>query len=762
MPGGGQNDLWHQLQCKGKHAGEIRIELTYYDTRPQNETVLARRREKEKKQQSLNSAQLSTTGSRQLGPREIRRRPLPANPGSGLNTGVSTPEATLSTSNSPQQTAHVLSTPPNPPPQSRADEAYQVDRQYTLDLPQDCQLSNDRPNQLSHEEYRQIERDNRLFANPQGFPNPEVQSNHTPSMPGHPQFDYGSPREAELPTRGTFSEYSQHWADLPSTPQSDNSSLSSVNGSPQPAQSPISISNSSRPSPPHFRHSISPTKSNVYRDSPLRQSMSHYDLPEDTPPSPLHQAPPTPPTHATLPYRLHHPATLPESGQMPPASVPYNGPPTKPWRQSSWDECSPLQTTGNNSTFKFDHLVTSRFSEPLTPITNNIPSAVRRSSGDGTYRFSQRPNSSRENFPPGLWQGSLDEMKRTEEPDSYDSTTQYTFGEGKTLASESYSFQNRGRNSYPEPLISQEQVYRSQPKIYRPRAISPNAHDTSHRKSLGLELPPNAGTPLTCGAPFNPDAYEELNPRFSPSSPKDFSNYEFSDAREAARQREVEKLRDQQPIIGNDGRVIDPSDHLPSDTWAPEPERKTRKPEHVIRIRTREDPSRQVNKSFPPAPQKQFQFHAATRAAANEGDFSPSNKHNEHNGPNKLQKNPRHRPLPAQPVQHSQSTPNIRTYQSRSAGNSPLESPRPAFPPQSHYSTPSTHPDADHPAMRVSIHSDFPSFDYSRSSPTEHNYQPDFERGLTNHSEHFDYSSIDIGPSRYGRNGVRASREYIP
>ncbi|KAI5294500.1 hypothetical protein KEM56_005836 [Ascosphaera pollenicola] len=28
------------------------------------------------------------------------------------------------------------------------------------------------------------------------------------------------------------------------------------------------------------------------------------------------------------------------------------------------------------------------------------------------------------------------------------------------------------------------------------------------------------------------------------------------------------------PIIGNDGRVIDPSEHLPTDTWAPEPERR--------------------------------------------------------------------------------------------------------------------------------------------------------------------------------------------
>src|ERR1700733_2801792 len=37
IPGGGQNDLWHNLSCKGKYAGEIRIEITYYDTRPKQE-----------------------------------------------------------------------------------------------------------------------------------------------------------------------------------------------------------------------------------------------------------------------------------------------------------------------------------------------------------------------------------------------------------------------------------------------------------------------------------------------------------------------------------------------------------------------------------------------------------------------------------------------------------------------------------------------------------------------------------------------------
>lgn len=37
VPGGGTNDVWQGLTCKGKYAGEVRLELTYYDARPKPE-----------------------------------------------------------------------------------------------------------------------------------------------------------------------------------------------------------------------------------------------------------------------------------------------------------------------------------------------------------------------------------------------------------------------------------------------------------------------------------------------------------------------------------------------------------------------------------------------------------------------------------------------------------------------------------------------------------------------------------------------------
>lgn len=44
--GGGQHDGWHSLNCKGRSAGEIRMEITYYDTREREEKpVLKSQRE---------------------------------------------------------------------------------------------------------------------------------------------------------------------------------------------------------------------------------------------------------------------------------------------------------------------------------------------------------------------------------------------------------------------------------------------------------------------------------------------------------------------------------------------------------------------------------------------------------------------------------------------------------------------------------------------------------------------------------------------
>ena len=112
---------------------------------------------------------------------------------------------------------------------------------------------------------------------------------------------------------------------------------------------------------------------------------------------------------------------------------------------------------------------------------------------------------------------------------------------------------------------------------------SPGLHPVIARKAVGAQ------PKKISGVPFAPDSYDVLNPASSPVTNEGTRFQTPEQLKEAQRLREVEKARNLGPIIGNDGREIDPSDHLPADTWAPEPERKNRKPEHVIHIRTRSD-----------------------------------------------------------------------------------------------------------------------------------------------------------------------------
>lgn len=86
IPGGGQSDIWHNLNCKGKYAGEIRIEITYYDTRPKQE------RPADKVRQSAPAVVQEGARESMSGPRQpranVKRRPLPTDP-----TGATPPPA---------------------------------------------------------------------------------------------------------------------------------------------------------------------------------------------------------------------------------------------------------------------------------------------------------------------------------------------------------------------------------------------------------------------------------------------------------------------------------------------------------------------------------------------------------------------------------------------------------------------------------------------------------------------------------------------
>ncbi|KAL1902722.1 hypothetical protein Sste5346_001165 [Sporothrix stenoceras] len=98
------------------------------------------------------------------------------------------------------------------------------------------------------------------------------------------------------------------------------------------------------------------------------------------------------------------------------------------------------------------------------------------------------------------------------------------------------------------------------------RGTSPRPQHTIKRKSVSPAPPPAAspegGERRMSGIPFGPDSYDALNPALAASKGQVRPDYNEASGK----------------IIAHDGTEIDPSDHLPVESWAPEPEPKPSNP----------------------------------------------------------------------------------------------------------------------------------------------------------------------------------------
>ena len=145
------------------------------------------------------------------------------------------------------------------------------------------------------------------------------------------------------------------------------------------------------------------------------------------------------------------------------------------------------------------------------------------------------------------------------------------------------NIQERRAHRYSAP------VERYSTPISKPRAASPDRR-TPVRKSVSPQPAPIEQAQHS-GIPFSPDSFDAYNPAISVANSVNDPGARYStpeQAQEASRQHERQEKLGDGPIIGSDGRIIDPSDHLPTDTWAPEPEQKTpsrRVPEVTVRFK---------------------------------------------------------------------------------------------------------------------------------------------------------------------------------
>jgi hypothetical protein len=699
--GGGQSDDWHTLNCKGKYAGEIRIELTFYDTR--DKPVVEK-----KKEPTRPEGQSPTVG----GPRQsmpVKRRPLPSDPTGASPSPTSTPEqrglrglrAGPRELGSPrhqqpkervplqQRTSHQAETPiRRPVPDASPLNGTPVSNKTTPQrqqappqpAPQDPYTPPNPRTSLTNVAQQNIENFDMSYAAPKPYevqavtavPQHVRESSHPRTMS---QDNFQSPRGQAQP----HPREPMHAHSAPAVPTQQTYN-------PEPRQE--QYDQFREPQYQQAQYSHDPYQDPAYQVAPLRTSRSQDHSPAQA--SPLEQyhsdsfgnqpshydegasyrrrsamqpmvededdMPPPPPTHNRNASTLPHPSQQSPHGYHDDSPAPLNMTrfreeprrmsysPPNPYaieepQQASYSPPNP---------YTFEEPQIASYSPPnpyvLEDQVRQPPSERRMTYPRGAVQQLSRPDSRDLMAPSPLRQETLrhepaalpssliaghdpsrdmvayqapppsyemqPRLRQYSEPAEYRSATQYD--------APVYSQELVHRNSLPpyeEPYYPHdppEQPRRTSPvhqaPIVKPRATSPGvvarysphpvddrmsrgpARSMPTRKSVSPRPPPmeDYGERRLSGVAFDPDSFDVYNPRVSRSPVPGPSS---DDERPGSRM----EYNDKGQIVTFSGRVVDASDHLPIDNWAPEPTPKGTVKEKPVRSRAQLNGTRDID-----------------------------------------------------------------------------------------------------------------------------------------------------------------------
>ena len=625
VPGGGKQDQWHHLNCKGRFAGEIRIELTYYDTRPKEPISEERRQSSTVNGLEDEHREISSGigGPRQ--PKPIKRRPLPSDPtildASRSSPQPSTPSASTQHINDLQQESSA------PSPNVRLGNISPIDRRY-YSLEQDTYRSS--PPIMSgpgasdhtsrnHHQYG-ISFDERGYGGMDGQSigySTHVQDRQEPQQNPLPcdASIYDGPGQNRLPQDHSIAgcstppnydgryerPYTQSSQDAYSLPAGNLSSL------PQHMSMPEIGMRSEQPLyGQQHQHRASLPQQGGYDHNNIGHSSfddpfgSYSQSNQDT----ENEAPPPPPVHRSGGLQSPKRNEKPHAESYPPISGPA---PLNIRHARNSISASPLSQIHNSPSHpEYEH------SSSPTALRNLPQSYTSRSSQHSQNQLERQQSPehfpvspSREHSqptPPSLVPGydpriAEDESERLIR-ESHSRYRQNSEPVPQYLAFATQRSPNAAqpapRNDVPLQLRmlgngQEKRPHRSSAPVIPRREVSPEIR-TPIRKSVSPQPGPAPGERRQSAIPFGPDSYDAFNPSLSDAASINSAGPKYNtpeQSREAQYEREKEAKIEEGPIIGSDGREIDPSDHLPADTWAPEPESKApkKKPEITVRFR---------------------------------------------------------------------------------------------------------------------------------------------------------------------------------
>ena len=618
VPGGGRNDIWHNLNCKGKYAGELRVELTYYDTRPREN------RAEEKGQTAPVDGMPGSGLGREVtaGPRQMKptkRRPLPANP----NVSLSQPQTpTQSLPGAPQRYVegpddYAFDSPP----------PLRNQLQHSVHTPSPGPMFNQsyNTNQSPYEETLDLDPRNQ-------YPSPEQFGQHGPGINAYGQQN--SMVLSQSPQNGNHDQPSPYQPsyELPSIPPSDRyvgGKQRFVTADPRENIDPQLLNEPQRLNMMHSNSSPAVADRTAYPRSPVSKQNSYDNNPTEQ--SPLRQSngdawpsadngilhsdgPPPPPQHRHSGSR----SALQSQGRdfygSAPSTAPLNtqhdrggsfsNSPLSQVQSSTSSAVSAMSTSPSNRQQYPHHGSISPMSSYHSPIHRRSQSPIRESVRDREVYSDSMPPSLTPGYDPSI---AADESERLirEQRMIGQQTAQGSMPRYQQAASvpiqqpraqpiprgfESINNRREHReHRYSAPIPPTAPVGRSQPVNGDPR--------TPMRKSVSPQ--PASGTmdrrhsELPSQTPYGPDSFDVYNPTIGSASSVNDVGARYTtpeQAREATFQHEKQSKLGDGPIIGSDGRVIDPSDHLPSDTWAPEPEQKPSRKGPEVTVRFRHSP----------------------------------------------------------------------------------------------------------------------------------------------------------------------------